>query len=152
MLPTLCRRLPVRVPLRPSSESVYISEILLRARYAASASCSEVIEFVSTWGASRHQVSENAPVETFDSSFPPGEAESSSDRTSTSDDDRRGSSARQSSIRLARIAKMSPDESWVTHGLDRTRSGVGKGRYIYSSEHMKKHRIVKNHTSRALRS
>lgn len=92
---------------------------------------------LSVRGASRHQVSENAPVETFDGSFPPGEAESSSERTSTSDDDRREGHARQSSIRLARIAKMSPDEFGNTR-LDRTGSGnvlvwATAGTYIAAS-------------------
>lgn len=78
-------------------------------------------------------------METFDGSFPPGEAKSSSERTSTSDDDRKGGKghARQSSIRLARIAKMSPDGFGNTR-LDRTRSGsvlawAKTGTYIATS-------------------
>ena len=97
-------------------------------------------------------------METFDGSFPPGEAKSSSERTSTSDDDRKGGGrghARQSSIRLARIAKKSPDGFGNTR-LDRTRSGsvlawAKTGTYI-AGEHMKKHGIAKNHAPRALRS
>ena len=73
MRSTLCRELPSKGLLWPTSKSVFTyPKFLLRARCAASASCPEVIEFVSTWGASRHQVSENALMETFDSSLPPG--------------------------------------------------------------------------------
>lgn len=114
-------------------------KFLLRARCAASASCSEVIEFVSARAPRGIKFLRTHPWRLSTVHF----------RRERQSQARRGlplltmiargggGHARQSSIRLARIAKMSPDGFGNTR-LDRTRSGsvlawAKTGTYIATS-------------------